>query len=182
MLQTFLHSYVPRNTQWKRIKRVRLSQCAPNFHNLNNRCIFAGEHLYSNHYRHDSVEFAENDSSCIGFVEGIMALFSQGYVSNSKMLLIRLLDSAQPGDDTCNVVLTYGHQRYKYSLPSTGFVHCVAVENEALPHPTVIIIDPYWIKKRFGLLSKLTNIPEHLETQSEIRFFSVKNFFPYRQP
>lgn len=182
VLQTVLHSYVPCNTQWKRIKRVRLSQCAPNFHILNHRFIFAGEHVYSNHHRHESVEFAKNDSSCIGFVEGILDLSSPGYVFNSKMLLIPLLDSAQPDDDNRNVVLMYCHQRYKYSLSSTGFVHCVAVQTEALLRPTVIIIDPYWIKKRFGLLSKFTDVPDDVETEREIRFFSVINFSPYRHP
>lgn len=77
------------------------------------------------------------------------------------MLLVRLLEQAIPEEANSLVATTLGHKRYKYAISDTFRVRTVAIQQYDIIKPAILVIDPYWAKIRFGLSTRMKEIPDN---------------------
>lgn len=160
---------------FRALKRFSLDKrCVPIARHLKHRSLCSGDVVYGKPNRHDSVEFVQDFVPCIGTIESILAPNGCGYSNSMRILLVRLLVEVPPDDGNSLVVNKFGHTRYRYDTSDMFRVKTVCVIRSAIIKPAIVVLDPYWAKCRFGLTTRLKDIPDSDELRCEVRFFHVK--------
>lgn len=72
------------------------------------------------------------------------------------------------------MVQDFGHNRYAYSLSEQLTAHSIFINSIDLIPPVMVVLDPTWVKRMYGLSMQFDQIPNGLETNATIKFFTVK--------
>lgn len=157
------------------LKRFRMeTPCVPISKHLKHKTLCAGNEVYGKTNRHDSIEFVHDFGACIGTIESILAPVGFGFSSSMRILLVRLLVQVDPDHGNSLVVTRYGHKRYKYAISDTFRVKTVCIKPSDIIRPALLVVDPYWAKSRFGITTRLKDVPDSDDIRCDLRFFHVK--------
>lgn len=118
-------------------------------------------------------------SERVRLVESISAASNRIFKSRHRLILTRLLHPVPPNDDNQLSIQTFRHTRYSCLLSTQSFVSSLLVGTEAQLPPVVLFMDPYWIKKIFGISHRFDKIADDAKTHSVVRFFSVNSYSAY---
>lgn len=92
------------------------------------------------------------------------------------LLFIQILEYVPPDERNSSVVSLFIRRRLRYSYYQCQNVQCVIVDSEKLLHPDMVVIDPYWVKAKFWIMTGLPDMDDNTNTEVEIRFFLIDNF------
>lgn len=165
------------NPCFRKVKSLKLSlSLVPFAKNLKHKTIYAGGSVYGARNCHDCIELINDFRPTLGIVECIIAPNSSAFNTNRCILVIRLLKCAEPDLNNSSVVMQYVNKRYKYSLSDTFHIKTVAIQGREIVKAVILVVDPYWAKLRFGLETRIKDVPDDDDTRCEIHFFHVKGY------
>lgn len=153
----------------------------PHFHRILYTLLCGSDFVYGTRHRHDGVLFNLDGMRQVGMVDSICAHSGRHLPGGFRAFLIRLIDRTQPQAGNTSLVIQYGHARYRYSLPNSGFVRTVLMPSPCLLQPALLVIDPYWMRQSCAVQSKFEKVRDGTDTQDSVRFFSVKHFSLFRR-
>lgn len=156
--------------KWRLLNGVRLSEDIPDYFTLLHRKLFSGDSVYYKRHRRDRVLFISIETIYICLTEPIFAFYRSSLPSNNRFVVILILDQTHLEHGTTAVVHQLRHQRYKFSVPSTAFIHTVFVHPSRLLQPVMVVIYLFCLKQTHGIYKRFDDICDDSDSQASIRF------------
>lgn len=117
----------------------------------------------------------------VRFIEGVLASTMRPFPSHFRLILIRILDHVPLDEGNPPVVSIFGNRRLICSISQCRTLQFVIVDSEKLLRAAMVVIDPYWVKTKFGILTRFEDIDGNRSTQVGIRVSLTNNCPIYKK-
>lgn len=163
------------------MKTTELNPYFPNYNSIIYKTYFAGNNVYGRSHRHDSICFLHDEVEQFGLIEALLSpkVTSLKIKRKFRAGIVGLLIQVEPVQYNRAVVDSCGHLRYSYNVSTNDFVETLLVDGYSILRPSLFVVDPYWVKCRYGQLIRVKHVPDNTDTQRHMRYLNAKSFNIY---
>lgn len=132
--------------------------------------LYSAEMVYGRRRLHDDVLYYDGREKTECLIDILFIHMGRKLPSKYRLVLIHKLDLFYPQIGNRAVVDQFVHQRFKYRVCSTGYDSTILVPTSSLLPPVMLLIDPYWLKRTYGIQSKCDHVDDDPDTQANVFF------------
>lgn len=114
-------------------------------------------------------------------LEAIFDNSDRHFSTDLRLVLFRVLIIAYPVEANRSVVSVLEHKRLVNAKSYGGHINDVLLDYRDWIRPFMIVIDPYWMKSKYGLSALFKDIADDHTTQAQIRFFHICCFSIFKR-